>query len=228
MLLPKQKKELFKLIEQYALDPGNFQWEEKPTSRATTSYAYGEELPRLVYKGTDFYFAFEYRKKKYNAVYCPGKTTFDDSLFGVIWNVLLNHFTVWLRCLKREIEQPDLWEELLKSKFASDTSEISNEQFTEQEQIKISEGINNIRAYIESEFTHLKDQSAFVNEQLDYLVSASKRLGKKDWILMSIGTITSLALKFSMSSEQANTIWEFIKSSLIGIIQLLPSPPPGI
>jgi len=174
MLLPGQKNELFQLIEKNNLDPRNFKWESVSTSRASTTYAYGEKLPVLKYNGTDFYFSIDYKRNKYFAVFSPGYKTLNEKKRELSWDLLIRYFKMWLIYLKREIKQPDLWGELLKSKLASDASDISLEPFTEPELKKISVGVDKIRAYLGSEFKFTIEEKKKVNEQLDYLVSAAK------------------------------------------------------
>lgn len=230
MLLTTQKNGLFKLIEKYGLDPSNFIWDSMSTSRATTTYGYDEKMPVLIYKETDFYFSIDYKRNKYFAVFSPGKKTLDETKYELTWDVLLSHFTEWLRNLKREIEQPALWKELLKYSPPSDKLifDESNEQFTEKELIKISKGIDNIRSYLETEFNLHAEQRGKVNEQLEYLTSAASRLTKKDWynILFTVGF--QICIYLSPSPEKANAFWKFINSTFIRIVQLLPHAPSGI
>ena len=224
-LLRSQKNDVFRLIKESGLNPENFEWQKTEGPRAFTSYAFGETIPTLRYKGTEYYFLINYEDLLYKIEFCPGKKTIIERMDTIVsWDILLNYFTHWLDFLKREVEQPDLWEELFKYQLSPDTfsPNLANEKFNIQELKKISEGIDNIRAYLESEFELEKEQNEIVNEKLEYLVSASNRLGKKDWFNICFTVTFSIALALSMSPEQANTIWKMITSHLKGIIQLLP------
>jgi len=224
-LLNSQKNDIFRLIKSSGLNPVNFEWKETKSSRAHTSYAYGEVNPILKYKGTEYYFLINYDKLLYNVEFCPSEKIIVGRVDTITsWDILLNYFIEWLDFLQRELEQPDLWEELFKYRPPPDTfsPDLANEPFNNQELKKISEGIDNIRAYLESEFDLSKEQQENVNEQLDYLVTAAQRQGRKDWYNILIAVVLQTCIYLAASPEQANTIWKLIKSSLKEIIQLLP------
>lgn len=223
-LMRSEKNQVLQIIQEEGLDPANFEWGETKSSRAHTSFAYDEKVPILVYKGTEYYCIFGHKDYVYDLEFSPGKNRIVQRTATVLsWDHLLHYFREWLECLKRELAEPDLWGELLKSiQLEKITPDTTDEPFTEPELDKISDGIETIRAYIESEFKLNAEQKEHVNQQLDYLVAELKRQGKRSWYYFMTGNIMYLAHYLPASLEQINTIWNFIKYPLKDIYQLLP------
>ena len=118
-----------------------------------------------------------------------------------------------------------MWDELVKYQLPPGeqiSRGIGNEPFTAQQVDQIAESLKKIREYLELELDLDVQQKTLVNEKLDYLLEASKRQGRKDWLHTSIGVIFTLAIALAFSPEQARTIWNILKVAVSGIIQLLP------
>jgi hypothetical protein len=131
----------------------------------------------------------------------------------------------WLTYLKREINEPDLWEQLAAYQLSkSDQLDInqSNDPFMENQVEQITQGILRIRGYLKTEFNFNEQQLNEVSEKLDYLTEAARRQGRKDWFHTAIGVIFSLAVSLALSPEQAKNIWGILRDSLSGVIKLLP------
>ncbi len=127
--------------------------------------------------------------------------------------------------LKREVEEPDLWEDLSKQKLSYDETispDIINEPFSIHQAEQIADGIENIRRYLLNEFKGEQNAEKIINQKLDYLIDASKRQGRKDWFHTCIGVFFSMATALTMSPDQTKQIWIILKNAISGIIKLIP------
>jgi hypothetical protein len=226
-LLRSQKNTILELVKQSELDPFNFGWSKELSKYTSTGAGIPVEVSRLSYidVDTDFYFQFDFHKGEHYAIFSPGDNKLVMETYPGSWEGQLSYFRSWLTFLKREIQQPDLWVELAKYQLPPGEQisiEIANEPFTTQQVDQIAEGVEKIRKYLEVEFDLDTQQKALVNEKLKYLLEASKRQGRKDWLHTSIGVIFTIATGLALAPEQAKAIWNILKVAVSGIIQLIP------
>jgi hypothetical protein len=69
-----------------------------------------------------------------------------------------------------------------------------NSVFTEVEQAEVSRQIPKIRKSLSENFELSEEQSRRIAERLDEAEEASRRVGRKDWILLFSGAVFSLIL----------------------------------
>jgi hypothetical protein len=222
-LLRSQKNAILELVKRSELDPFNFSWSEE-----LSKFSWGGNRPEvscLSYNDTEFYFLFDFLKGENYAIFSPGADKLVEKAYPGNWESQLSYVKKWLTCLKREIQQPDLWVELAKYKLAPGeqiSREIENEPFTAQQVDQIAESLNKIREYLEANFNLDMQQKTLMNEKLNYLLEASKRQGRKDWLHTSIGVIFTIATGLALAPEQAKVIWNILKVAVSGITQLIP------
>ncbi len=220
ILLKSQKNEVFQLIKNAGLDPFNFAWQEE-TSKFDSSL-----VDCLKYQQTGFFFKFDYRERqKHFSTISPGKETLVQDLYPGSWPYQLNNVAEWLSYLKREIEEPDLWQEMSKYQISSAIpigADTENTPFTVYQFEKIEKAIQQIRSYVIETSQLEQSHRDLVDEKLDYLIGAAKRQGRTDWVHTCIGIIVTIAVAVSLSPEQVNDIWSILKEAVSGIIKLLP------
>jgi hypothetical protein len=127
------------------------------------------------------------------------------------WGTVLHHTSVWIdrieiiegrRAAERKREEElkgvtDLWGELKRDKGvpAGDREQtIENTPFSSTEQAEISARIRQTKDYITSSRELTGDQVAQVEARLDHVEEASRRIGRKDWLMLFNGAIFSLIL----------------------------------
>jgi hypothetical protein len=120
------------------------------------------------------------------------------------WDDSLWRFRQWLdtvEILTKKVEEydrtPDLWAELKRSRdFLGGQPEpkVENTPFTEAEQDEISRQIALIRGYIKVEHELTSEQISQVESKLDEAEGASRRIGRKDWLMAFNGAVFSLML----------------------------------
>jgi hypothetical protein len=218
LLLRSQKNLIFELVKKSGLDPFNFEWGTDPNIDVDDP-----ELPmeRLSYKGTNYFFRFY----EDSVDFSPGPEKPFLSFRTPKWNTKIQLFERWLECLLREIEQPDMWAELSKYQIPPGEQisiDIENTPFTYPEVVRIADGINQVRNYLEAQFKANENERRLINEKLDYLLEAAKRQGRKDWMHTCIGALVGLTIQLALSPEQTKTIWKIIKATVSGVIKFLP------
>ena len=177
-LLKSQRNQVLDLIKSIGLDSFNFSWSMTDSVNEVET-----SVPLLEYEDGEYYFQFDTLSEKQYSAYSPGQNGADETKYPGTWDLQLRDVAVWLSCLKKELDEPDLWDEIEKYRIEEDSdvlAHIVNEPFTANQAEQIQIGILKVRSYLE-EFTKGNDaQKAFVNEQLNYLVDAAKRQGKRD------------------------------------------------
>jgi len=217
-LLQSQKNKLLEIIKYKELDPFNFEWVTLP-SKFGRSF-----VPSLQYKGTSYHFTFDWNDGDRHSIYSPGCSNLVDSLYAGSWDKRKDHFESWLYYLEREVEEPDLWEQLSQFRLedqASPDPEIENLPFTVYEAQQITTGINRMRAYLEAEFDTVEYDHDLINQKLDYLIDAAKRQGRKDWFHTCIGILVSLGSALGLSPEHGSKLMHILKETVNGVVRLL-------
>jgi len=100
---------------------------------------------------------------------------------------------------------PDLWAELGQSKSLVAVPH-ENTPFNETEQAQIFGQIQQIKAYILATYELTAEQLSDVEERLDHVEEASRRLGRKDWLLLFNGSVFSLILADLIPPQAAQHI----------------------
>lgn len=120
------------------------------------------------------------------------------------WSSVKLTFGRWLDDVKAELETPDLWEELRRgSELISESarSDLANTPFTVPEQEQISAQLKEIRTQVAELCSLTEEQSARMEERFDQAEDASRRLGRKDCILLFGGAMLSLVVSAVVPPE---------------------------
>jgi hypothetical protein len=110
-----------------------------------------------------------------------------------------------VRNSREDEETPDLWTEFRHSQQAFSAS-FENTPFTEVERQQVSVHIQQIKTYITTTYELSADQRSEVNERLDQIDEASRRLGRKDWLMAFTGAVFSLVLSDLIPQQAAQHI----------------------
>jgi len=123
------------------------------------------------------------------------------------WPGVKQLFDNWLQILQREVGQPNLWAGILDADLPSSPS--SNAPLTADEVEYVRGQIDSARKYLHGQ--NLDKQTLdSVNKKLDYLVGASKRMGRIDWRTLAIGTVVEIAISAAFAPEQAQALFQLI------------------
>ena len=218
-LMRSQKNELLEIIKTFELESFNFKW-------SMDKDIFERQIQTLRYKDTSYYFAINISRDTFTCLCSPGEEKIHESTVQYKWENARYDFRQWLYYLEREISQPDLWEELEKIKVFDDIefeseSENTMQQFTYQETMQIENGINEVRKYLIEVVENDKEQSKIINEKLDYLIHASKRMGRMDWKNVFVGAFVNIATSIGLNQEQGQVIITLFLNTVSGIMKFI-------
>lgn len=218
--LTSQKNEIFNLIKWLRFNPSNFKWLEVRSVHDPKIEVY-----RLKFAATEFFFQFDVDKGERYCVYSPGEDKIINVRASTSWDGQKQCFRDWLTYLRRELQEPDLWEELSKYQLRPDSElepDIPNDPFSPKQIEQILSGLNKIKQYIKEEVKASKEQFKSVSDRIDYLGEALRRQGRRDWMNICIGVFIQIVVQLALSPEQTKSLWSLVKSAVEGIIKFLP------
>jgi hypothetical protein len=227
-LLPSQRNEVFETIQDRGHRPEDFEWEELLT--------YGGNMsgPLLRYRPVPtFYFLFAREVEGFVVRFAPGYESWESPTLGYgKWDDLVSpQLALWLDCIKRETQAPDLWgqleqgRELLQAADATD----DNTPFTPEEQTQVAAQLREIKEYLFATHSLSATQQVTIETRLAYLEQAATRMGRKDWSTILIGTLFSVVVETTLGADGASDLFRFAMNAvghlLKGAVPHLPAGP---
>jgi hypothetical protein len=198
LLRKEHKNDIFRAIQAVGLDPNEFDLED---------FADGV---RIKHKRSESYFIVG----RDESGYYVGKSLVGDGLVWptspASWQTLMPRISWWLEEVKQDLDTPDLWAELKREAqlLGADSSVVTeNTAFTVDEQREIARRLKELGKYVSDTYSLSQAQIQVLGEKLDYLVDASTRIGRKDWLNAFIGVILSFVLTAAFAPESARTIF---------------------
>jgi hypothetical protein len=123
------------------------------------------------------------------------------------WDETTEMVQAWARAVRNYSETPDLWEFRFDSRPLQEAYEIGgNSLFSAAEQSLISRHIQEIKESVKENFELSGEQLQRIEARLDEAEEASRRLGRKDWILLLSGAVFSLILTDLITAQVAEHI----------------------
>jgi len=219
--MKSQKNEVYGLIKSNGLEPADFEWLEVMNG----NHFDASLVNKLIHKESGYFFMFDIINRNHHSYFAPGNELEHEYAHPGSWDNQKINFVKWLCYLEREIKQPDLWDEIRLAQEAFEKGldpYTENKPFDEDQTIQIEVGINQILDFIIGLENVSEEQYELVKGELEYLKDASKRLGRKDWVLMSITTITAIVINLSLSTEEGRVIFKILEKAVHGLIKFLP------
>lgn len=90
----------------------------------------------------------------------------------------------------------------------------TNAPFSSDELRQIAASIDRIRVEIGQRTDISPQQLAFISKKLGEIQAASERLGRKDWINLAVGTLTSVVVTAALASSAAKALFAVTGSAL--------------
>jgi len=130
---------------------------------------------------------------------------------NLAWPELLSLVEIWARKAHELAEKyaatPDLWAQLRQSKeLLAGQQHFANTPFTQLERAEISNQIQQVGEYIKTTYELTGEQLAAVEDLLDHAEQASRRMGRKDWLVLFNGALFSLLLSDLVPSQAVQHI----------------------
>jgi galactokinase len=136
--------------------------------------------------------------------------------------------TKWGNEVKETTDAPDLWGELRRTRefvLNMQRTESGNTPFTQDEQRQIAAQLQETKEQINEQFELTDEQIEQIDARLDEAEEASKRIGRKDWLLLFGGTILNLIVTDTLTPGVAGHI---LTTVVQGIAHLFGGGPPQI
>jgi len=225
-----QKNDLFAFAVQIGLNPDEFTWGKRP-SRDNSKLLVSEIVH--VPTGSHFVFDFEthiggWRLTEHKVECSPGASTSPESHQCTVEERPLQFALRWLERVKREIEIPDLWDEIARQKrflARSTSSEVEDTSFSQDEIRLIVSRLDQILEEVVATYGVQTEQARVLEERFEYLKQASLRLGRKDWFLVAVaifgGPLSNYLLPPAALQQLFNALVNLIRE-IVNIKLLLP------
>lgn len=222
-LLKSQKNDILGMIKDHAMSPASFEWVTQESQ--ATRYDTGVPLvSKLVHTDSDYYFLFETEYGNHHAVFSPGEDKQIDVEKTVEWAEQLYYVHTWLDCLKREIEAPDLWEQITEYKSLGQPQarySESNTPFTVTESKQIIEGLRELREQLVVNVKDDKASIAEINSRIDDVEVQMSSMGRNSWIQFLIGVLITLSLSVGIPPVEINVIFNGFLFTISEIVPML-------
>jgi len=202
-LLKTQKNDVLLLIKEAGLDPTAFEWGWGDLMGGS---AFAPQ--RVICKGTDYYFQFNFDIRVYE--WSPGDGTPSEINRLSSWDEVLDSVRDWTILLRKELEAPDLW-----ALASSDTSILDDSsgqdmegKFTAGEHSRLIESLDEIKQFLLATHEFDSKKLDFIERRMKYLLDASDRVTKKDWLLLTFATLIQIATTIGLEPAYARELIE--------------------
>ena len=125
------------------------------------------------------------------------------------WDALSARVRLWAQLLKDDLDTPDLWAELQRETklLGEGSNEITeNTPFTSDEQKVLAARLRELEVSIRQACSLSESQIQALDKKIDYLIDASSRLGRKDWLNTFLGVILTFAVSVAIAPEAVRSI----------------------
>jgi hypothetical protein len=227
MLTRRDRNKLYEIIRAWRLDPTDLSLAENGNIVRVTHRSGSTFVVSLIdqfaiaatgYHGVGF-------NDKYGVVAeVPdgmSETSSHTSIDTVIYR-----FGPWLDSI-RLAEAPDYWAEMQRSAalISSIQAGQDNDLFREDELEQIAASLEKIKKQLAEGFELTSEQLEHVCERLDETAEASRRMGRKDWLVYFLGTVTALIMTATVSAGIGEHIFSVVIQGTINIFTSGNEPP---
>jgi hypothetical protein len=221
-LLKSQRNEIFQIVLELDLNPGDFTWK---TSKDTEESA--RTVSRVEHKSA-YYFTFHRKWSDWSPDDQQRYGSAGGAFVAISWLTRLTQVRDWLGYLKREVSSPDLWDSFKESQAlqtAATSTNIENAPFTPSELTTVASTLDELKRYITETNQLTNDQIEHLDGQVRYLAEASSRLGRKDWYNILISVLFSVVVSGIFAPDRAQELFQvaaaMFEPLLRSIMQLL-------
>ena len=140
------------------------------------------------------------------------------------WKEQLKDFRKWLKLIKREMEEPDLWEDMLKfqSNLSSSIPDINkDESISYAEYEMIEDRVVNFFEEVKKQYTLTEDEIELLNKKMDILIESAKSQKSQVWVHTAIGVLFAITMAIPSIQEGMESFKELVKQVFGKVIHLL-------
>lgn len=223
---------MFRIIDESGLNPRDFIWQQVKSKYIL----HDPTVSFLLHKPTSHFFLFDFTtdtmdRERRVSVYSPGESQRTETMESRSWEDQLIFVVNWAQNLKREIDEPDLWESLAQGAGSSQVrlpSGTADSRFTPAEQKEIRRALDDLADRIIAEVRGLSaEQRKLVKEGFAQIAEAAKELKRSHWYGFAIGTFVSLMLDAGIRGAIVGTLFSMARAvfqSLATGTPTLPGP----
>lgn len=222
-LLKSQRNQVFEVIVNHSMKPADFQWWDFPSGRTAAL-----RVVKVMHVPTKFFYTFDLHHGLHFAEFSPGRETQAETAFPGSWELQLLKVGEWLTYLRRELDEPDLWESVMGERELMAAVVLDEEidtPFTGQELERIRLSLDEIKRYLLSVGVVSAEYRDALVRRLDYLAEASRRQGRLSWVQMAVGTMVGLAVQYGISGSMVREILRMLGAGIHGLFSSLQAPP---
>jgi hypothetical protein len=136
---------------------------------------------------------------------------------------------------------PDLWDTLYRAQdyaaendggtegasfTAQHNEDAENAPFTSTEQAEVSDQIRMIKEYLRDKYKLSSEQMSRVEDALNHAEEASRRMGRKDWLILFNGAILSLIISDLIPPQAAQSVLKLVIHGIGHLFGWGGLPPP--
>jgi len=216
-LLRSQRRQVFDVLREAGLEPGEFSWAEK--EEAGGNFV----VSRLNYRDPAYYFQFSWYEMSSWCILSPGRYRSFEYEHPMNWKEQEASLRAWAQCLKREIESPDPWTELAKYRIAIGPElpeTMVNETISGYEADHIGQLLARLADRMEKDLRLSPPQATLVRSRLGYLAEAARRQKSRDWLYTALGVCATIAVALSLDGDGARLLWQQVGSQLGNVIRM--------
>ncbi len=217
MLTRRQRNLIFETLVARGLDPASCELDD---------YKIQVDLTYEPLR-TCFSISKDNRPNTYSATPVVGGVYLGDCT-AASWDELMDSLGTWAEEVRYNMETPDLWAELEQVPrvlAAAQTADASNAHFTPDEQSEISRMLDATKKLVRERFELTSVQLAAIDQRLDDVEEASKRLGRKDWVMMFYGAVMSAFIADAVPPTVIQTVLTTVVHGIAHIFGFGGLPP---
>ena len=97
-----------------------------------------------------------------------------------------------------------------------------NTPFSATEQQRISDNLRELKEYMIANLHLTASGQSFVEARLSYLEEASRRMGRKDWIIITVGVLVTIAVNLALPPETVRELFRVATDFLEWLLHEVP------
>jgi hypothetical protein len=210
-----QRNEVFKAIEASEFDPRDFRRTEGQPGDDGETMVLIEHLPSqsvLMISRSSLAGLSMGHRVQWQVGDHPVATTLSPSAVNGSLTVGIDK---WLAELKADIDTPDLWAEFdqqppMSALLAGD----DNTQFSAAEQDEIAKRLADVRRSVQETYVLSEEQMQALEAKLEYIGAAAKRVGRLDWLNLTVGALMGAAVSDVLTPAACQGILQALSAGL--------------
>jgi hypothetical protein len=130
------------------------------------------------------------------------------------WGEVVERVTSWVGELREDLSSPDFWTSLEGVPPLGDDATHDNSPFTPEERQGIAERAAAIKTEAQSRYQLTDQQIQILEAKLDYVVEASKRMGRLDWRNLVAGVVLDMVREAVLPTQTTTKVFNHLLTAV--------------